>query len=107
MAGNQPALDTGFRILRKAGIYCMFGIPPDRVNLDINNYIIFKGATVKGINGRKMFETWYQMSALLSGGLVDPTPVITHRFAFAQFESAIKMWSTNSEPAGKIVLIME
>jgi threonine 3-dehydrogenase len=107
MAGNQPAIDTGFHILRKAGTYCMFGIPSEPVRVDISNYIIFKGATVKGINGRKMFETWYQMSALLSGGLVDPTPAITHRFGFAEFERAMKMWATNSEPACKVVLLMD
>jgi threonine 3-dehydrogenase len=107
MAGNQGAVDSGFRILRKAGTYCMFGIPPEPVKVDISNYVIFKGATVKGINGRKMFETWYQMSALLSGGLVDPTPAITHRFPFSEFSKAIDMWGRNTEPACKVVLLME
>ncbi len=107
MAGNQPAIDTGFTILRKAGTYCMFGIPPEPVKIDINNYIIFKGATVLGINGRKMFDTWYQMSALLSGGMVDPTPAITHRYAFKDFLEAIDKWGNNSEPACKMVLLMD
>ncbi len=107
MAGNQAAIDTGFKILRKAGTYCMFGIPPEPVRVDISDYIIFKGATVIGINGRRMFETWYQMSALLSGGLVDPTPAITHRYPFKDFLKAIEMWGNNSEPACKVVLLMD
>jgi threonine 3-dehydrogenase len=107
MAGNQPAIDTGFQVLRKAGTYCMFGIPPDSVKIDINSYIIFKGATVYGINGRKMFETWYQMSALLSGGMIDPSPAITHRFPFSDFLKAIDIWANNKEPACKMVLLME
>lgn len=107
MAGNQPAIDTGFQIMRKAGTYCMFGIPPEPIKLDINNYVIFKGATIHGINGRKMFETWYQMSALLSGGMVDPTPAITHRFPFSDFLNAMDIWGNSKEPACKIVLLMD
>ncbi len=107
MAGAQSAIDNGFKILRKAGTYCMFGIPPQPVTVDVSDYIIFKGATVKGINGRKMFETWYQMSALLSGGLVDPTPAITHRFPFSDFSKAMAMWGGNTEPACKVVLLMD
>lgn len=107
MAGNQSAVDTGFNILRKAGTYCMFGIPPEPIKFDVNAYVIFKGATIYGINGRKLFETWYQMSALLSGGMVDPTPAITHRFAFKDFLTAIELWATNKEPACKIVLLMD
>jgi len=106
MAGNQSAVDTGFKILRKAGILCMFGLSSDPILFDSANYVIFKGATVKGINGRKMFETWYEMSALLSGGMVDPSPVITHRYPFKDFLKAIEMFATGSEPASKVVLMM-
>jgi len=107
MAGNQPAIDTGFKLLRKAGTYVMFGIPPEPVRVDISDYIIFKGAKVIGVNGRKMFETWYQMSALLSGGMVDPTPVITHRYPFKDFLKAMEMFALGTEPSSKVVLLME
>lgn len=106
MAGNQAANDTGFKILRKAGTYVMFGLPPEPITLDISNYIIFKGATVLGINGRKMFETWYQMSALLSGGLVDPTPVISHRFPFHDFMKAFETATSTTVPSAKVVMMM-
>ncbi len=107
MAGNQASMDSGFNILRKAGTFVMFGIPPDAVKIDVNRAIIFKGANVIGINGRKMFETWYQMQALLDGGLVDPTPVITHRYPFAKFNEAISMFALNKEPSSKVVLLMD
>jgi threonine 3-dehydrogenase len=106
MAGNQAANDSGFKMLRKAGTYIMFGLPSQPVTLDISNYIIFKGATVIGINGRKMFETWYQMSALLSGGLVDPSPVISHRFPFGDFLKAFETATSTTTPTAKVVLMM-
>ncbi len=107
MAGNQKSVETGFEILRKAGTLVMFGIPPDAVMIDVNKAIIFKGATVIGINGRKMFETWYQMQALLDGGMVDPRPVITHRYPFKKFLEAVDMFATGSQPSAKVVLMME
>ena len=45
--------------------------------------------TIKGIYGREMFETWYAMSVLLEGGL-DLSPVITHRFAYRDFEHGLR-----------------
>ena len=75
--------------------------------IDVNKAIIFKGATVIGINGRKMFETWYQMQALLDGGMVDPRPVITHRYPFKKFLEAVDMFATGKEPSSKVVMLME
>ena len=43
--------------------------------------------TIKGIYGREMYETWYKMTVMLQSGL-DITPVITHRFAFRDYEEA-------------------
>jgi threonine 3-dehydrogenase len=106
MAGNQSAVDAGFQILRKAGTFCMFGIPPEPIRFDSSAYVIFKGATVLGINGRKMFETWYQMSALLSGGLVDPSPVISHRFPFSDFSKAFETATSPDVSSAKVVLMM-
>ena len=51
------------------------------MELNLANDIIFKGATVLGINGRKMYQTWYQMTALLKAGKLDLHPVITDRLA--------------------------
>jgi threonine 3-dehydrogenase len=68
--------------------------------LDINE-IVFKMLTLRGIYGREMYETWYQMSVMLQSGL-DIRPAITHRFAFRDFESALEV--TRSGDCGKVVL---
>jgi threonine 3-dehydrogenase len=41
--------------------------------------------TIKGIYGREMYETWYQMSVLIESGL-DIRPVVTHRYPWNDFE---------------------
>ena len=48
-----------------------------RVTIDWKT-VIFNMITIKGIYGRQMYETWYQMSNLVDSG-VDISPVITHR----------------------------
>ncbi len=63
--------------------------------------VIFNMITIKGIYGREMYETWYKMSVMLDSGL-DISPVITHRFAYSDFEKGFAaMISGNT---GKVVL---
>ena len=102
MAGHKDAIRLGFDILRRGGRVSLLGIPSRPVEFDLANDIIFKGATVQGINGRKMFETWYQMTALLKSGKLDLHPVITNRLAMRDFSHGMDM--LNSGKASKILL---
>lgn len=101
MSGHPAAIRQGFEILRMGGRASLLGIPARAVELDLANSVIFKGATVHGINGRKMYETWFQMEALLRGG-VDLSPVITHRLPLQQFDDAMRL--LESGEASKILL---
>ena len=56
---------------------------------DLANNIVFKGATVYGVSGRKMFETWYQTRALLAGGKVDIGPIISHRMPLEEYRAGL------------------
>jgi threonine 3-dehydrogenase len=102
MAGQQDAVKLGFDILRTGGRASLLGIPSHPIELDLARDIIFKGATVLGINGRKMFETWYQMTALLKAGKLDLHPVITDRLPIADFCKGMDL--LNSGKASKILL---
>ena len=57
--------------------------------------------TIKGIYGREMYETWYQMTVLVQGGL-DIGPVITHRFGCDDFEKAFEV--VRGGNCGKVIL---
>ncbi len=102
MSGSGSAIDTGLRIVRNGGRAALLGIPSDNVNLNLAELIIFKGLTVLGINGRRMFETWYQTQALVKSGRVDLRPIITSVLPFAEFDRAFDLIERGTE--AKVVL---
>lgn len=102
MSGSGQAIDNGLRMVRNGGTAALLGIPSDNVNINLAERIIFKGLTVLGINGRRMFETWYQTQTLVRSGRVDLRPIITHVLPFEQFDRAFELM--HSGEAAKIVL---
>lgn len=102
MSGNGRAIKQGFQILRNGGRASMLGIPAKPVEFDLANDIVFKGATVYGISGRLIWETWYQTQAFITTGMVDPEPVITHRFKLEEFEEAFTLM--NNGDAAKVAM---
>lgn len=80
----------------------LLGLPQDTVPIDLADDVIFKGLTIHGVIGRKMFETWHQMRRFLSSGLLDPTPVITHEFPLEAIDQALT--AIRSGEAGKVIL---
>ncbi|PLS83666.1 MAG: L-threonine 3-dehydrogenase [Chloroflexi bacterium] len=92
MSGNAVAINQGFQSLRYGGYAALLGLPGRPIdNFDLANHIVFKGAMVYGVSGRKMYETWYQTRALLGAGRVDIRPIITHRLPLDAFGEAFEM----------------
>lgn len=102
MSGQPSAIRQGFQMLRPGGRVSLLGIPSRPVELDLSNDIIFKGALVQGINGRRMFQTWYQMQALLLSGRLDLAPAITGRIPMSDFRHGFEMLKAGE--AAKIVM---
>lgn len=102
MSGHPDAMRLVFEILRTGGRVSLLGLPSRPVEIDFARDIIFKGAIVQGINGRKMYETWYQMEALLKAGKLDLGPVITHRLPMEKFGEGMEL--LRSGEASKILL---
>ena len=86
MSGSHSALHEMLEVMNHGSSVALLGIPPEEAPMDWNT-IIFKGLTMKGIYGRRMFEDWYLMAAMLHTGL-DVSPVITHEFDAADFDEA-------------------
>ncbi|MDP2873224.1 MAG: L-threonine 3-dehydrogenase [Bacillota bacterium] len=102
-SGAPSALRQGFAALRFGGWAGLLGLPAKPVELDVTNGIVFKGATVYGIAGRRMYDTWYKATALLRGGRVDLAPVITHRFPLEEFAKGFELM--HSGQCGKVILV--
>jgi threonine 3-dehydrogenase len=102
MSGSPGAFREGFEALANGGRVALLGIPSKPIEIDIAREIIFRGATVQGINGRWIYDTWYRMEALLLSGALDIRPVITHTFGWEEFDRAVEL--QRSGKAGKIVL---
>jgi threonine 3-dehydrogenase len=100
MSGNADALRGMIANMAHGGRIALLGIPTEEIALDLNP-IIFNMLTVKGIYGREMYETWYQMTVMLQSGL-DIRPVITHRFSHRDFEAAFAV--ARSGQSGKVIL---
>ena len=101
MSGNPEAIGQALRTLRHGGHASLLGIPARPVEVDLADGVIFKGATIKGIAGRRMFQTWYQTRGFLESGM-DLSPIITHRLPLADFEHAFELVRTGQ--SGKVVL---
>ena len=102
MSGHPTAIQQGFKALRAGGRASLLGIPTEAVQLDLVQDVIFKGATVQGIYGRRMYGTWVQMTALLKAGRVNLEPLFGERLVLEGFEAAFA--KLQGGLAGKILL---
>lgn len=100
MSGNGAALNQLLKAMRNGGKVALLGIAGPGTVIDWND-VIFKGLTLQGIYGRKMYETWYKLMAMLEAGL-DLSPIITHRFHYTDFEKGFE--AMNSGQSGKVIL---
>ncbi len=100
MSGAPAALSAILRTINHGANIALLGIPSGPFEIDWNQ-VIFKGLTLKGIYGRRMFETWYKMTSMLHSGL-DITRVITHRFPVEQYQEAFE--TVRGGKAGKVIL---
>jgi threonine 3-dehydrogenase len=102
MSGAPSALDTGFGLLKAGGEAALLGLTSRPIEFDLDDHVIFKGATVYGIVGRRLWDTWYQARGLMRSGAIDLAPIVTHRFALDDYQHAFDLMASGQ--CGKIVL---
>jgi len=103
MSGSPDALHAMVANMSHGGRIAVLGLPAEEFALDWST-VITNMLTLRGVYGREMYETWYQMTVLLQSGL-DITPVITHRFSFRDHEEAFATAASGN--SGKIVMSWE
>lgn len=99
-SGAPAAFNQLVDHMYNSGKISLLGILPSSTKVDWNR-IIFKGLTMKGIYGREMYETWYQMEQMLMSGL-DLSPIITHRFPIDKFQEGFDVMAKGN--CGKVIL---
>jgi threonine 3-dehydrogenase len=102
MSGHPSGHSQAFASARAGGRVNMLGTPSRTTEVDFARDVIFKGLTLYGVTGRKMYQTWHQMLRFLRAGQIDPRPVITHRFPLEQIAEAVQVIKDGQ--AGKVIL---
>ncbi len=94
MSGSYKAYEDAFKAVRMGGSFSLLGLPAGTMPVDFAGDVIFKGLTIKGIIGRRVFETWIQMEKILKAGLAKKflaTGFITHQFPLEKYEEAFEV----------------
>ncbi len=67
MSGAEAAYTDAGGLVKNGGQILLLGIPARPLrSFDFGKYAVWKGVTIKGIFGRRMFETWHAMLDLLA-----------------------------------------
>ena len=100
MSGSPQAFDSMISNMYNGSKIALLGILPNTTTVDWSK-IIFKALTLKGIYGREMWETWYQMEQMLISG-IDLSPIITHRMHIDEFQEGFDIMESGQ--CGKVIL---
>ena len=102
MSGHPAGHQTAFSAARLGGRVNFLGTPAKTTDVNFARDVIFKGLTLYGVTGRRMYDTWQQMFRLLRAGQLDPRPTVTHRFPLERIADAIQVIKEGQ--AGKVIL---
>jgi len=102
LSGSPQAIKTDFKALRKGGRVSLIGLYSQEVLLDLVNDVIYKEATVYGITGREMFNSWYLTEKIINSGKINIKAVLTHEFPLEETEKAILL--VKEGKCGKVII---
>lgn len=102
-SGNKIAIEQAFKYLKPGGGISMLGIPSEPIELDFANDVVFKGVHIYGVVGRRIYETWDQMKALIASNKLHLDQLVTHRFPLSSIKEAADLMGSRN--CGKIILI--
>ena len=100
MSGSPAALNQMIHNMKNGGNIALLGLLPEATEVDMEK-VIFSGLNLKGIYGRKVWDTWYKMTTMLEAGL-DISKIITHRFDITDYQKGFD--AMISGHSGKVIL---
>lgn len=102
VSGVRGVLPALFASLRREATLVAIGHPGGPAEVDVAAYINKRGITLRGIFGRRLWDTWEQLTLLIESGRVDLSWLITHRLPLTQVDHAIELLSGD---ANKILFL--
>lgn len=102
-SGNKTAIEQAFKYIKKGGSMSLLGITSDKIEVDLSNDIVFKGITIYGVTGRKMYENWYQVSNFIEAKRIQFDKIVTHVIKMENYEEAFRIMASGN--SGKVVMI--
>jgi len=105
MAGSKNARDLAIKSVRDGGRLSLFGIDTDPFIIENSGQYVRSAKKIIPITGRLIWRTWRETKRLLESGLLDITPVITHKFPLEEFEKGFRAMTERPKVSGKVILI--
>lgn len=105
MAGNEKAMRLALALTRKGGRISAFGIYGGPFTIENYGNFVRSGIEIQAISGRRIWQTWKETKRLLESGLLDISPLITHKFPLEEFEKGFKAMTERPKISGKVILI--
>ncbi|MFB3816567.1 MAG: alcohol dehydrogenase catalytic domain-containing protein [Candidatus Methylomirabilales bacterium] len=102
LSGAPEVYDYLFDLLRLEGRLVTVGHVSRPVSLNISRQINLKGVALKGVFGRRIWQTWEHLGSLVANKRLDLARVITHRFPLDEFDAAFRQVHGD---AGKVLFI--
>ncbi|MCL2596476.1 MAG: L-threonine 3-dehydrogenase [Paludibacter sp.] len=100
MSGSPQAFNEMLENMYNGSKIALLGLLPEGTGINWDK-VIFKALTLKGIYGRQMWETWYQMEQMLIRG-INLKPILTHRFPIDDFQKGFEIMESGQ--CGKVLL---
>src|SRR5690606_6754426 len=97
---NPHAFNDMLDCMYHGGKVALLGLLPKGAGVDWDR-IIFKGLTIHGIYGRRMYETWYKMTQLVLSGF-PLAKVLSHQLPADEFQKGFDLMESGK--SGKVVL---
>ena len=88
-SGSIAGLSAAVEYVRPEGKLVCVAIPSKPFTFDLAEFS-YRGCSIKGIAGRKMFENWEEMRGLMAGGL-DLAPIVSHHLPLSEFEQGLDL----------------
>lgn len=115
LSGHRGGFDVAFEVsgvrgvlpplldaLRREATLVTVGHPSEPATIDIAAYVNKKGITLRGIFGRRLWDTWEQLLLLVSSGRLNLSDLVTHRLPLEAADEAIQLLTGD---AGKVLLV--